>query len=279
MLPVHCDRERRQARRPLCCPLGREEPATTTPACTSGRPLTRKTEVQDKLTEAKLIPRTKHVAAGDRRSHAALRRLGAAPGSLHHGSGVSRPVRGNFRAEPRRTGRRVACRRGGQRRQSKPRSTRERARAAVAERGEEAQDQARGPRCPAGSGHGELSAGRESESTGRFSGRDPAKRPDRPSSAKQHRVIALARLGKKQDALTELAKFQKGDASESSKLYLAAVVAAELGEGIDKALETIEARSKNSPRMPSCGTTPPVPSPLPRRCHGAVGQGEKPETG
>ena len=32
--------------------------------------------------------------------------------------------------------------------------------------------------------------------------------------AKQYRVIALARLGKKQDALTELAKFQKGDAPE-----------------------------------------------------------------
>ena len=33
-------------------------------------------------------------------------------------------------------------------------------------------------------------------------------------SAKQYRVIALARLGKKQDALTELAKFQKEDAPE-----------------------------------------------------------------
>ena len=66
-------------------------------------------------------------------------------------------------------------------------------------------------------------------------------------SAKQYRVIALARLGKKQDAQSELAKFQKGDAPESSKLYLAAVVAAELGEGADKAFETLEAAIKKQP--------------------------------
>ena len=67
-------------------------------------------------------------------------------------------------------------------------------------------------------------------------------------SAKQYRVIALARLGKKQDALTELAKFQKEDATESSKLYLAAVVAAELGEGADKAFETLEAAIGKQPK-------------------------------
>jgi formylglycine-generating enzyme required for sulfatase activity/tetratricopeptide (TPR) repeat protein len=66
-------------------------------------------------------------------------------------------------------------------------------------------------------------------------------------SAKQYRVIALARLGKKQDALTELAKFQKEDTSESSKLHAAAVVAAELGEGAEKRLEALEAAIKNHP--------------------------------
>src|SRR5262249_32378454 len=65
--------------------------------------------------------------------------------------------------------------------------------------------------------------------------------------AKRYRVIALARLGQKQDALTELAKFQKEDAPESSKLYLASVVAAELGEGVDKALEALEAALKKQP--------------------------------
>jgi formylglycine-generating enzyme required for sulfatase activity len=66
-------------------------------------------------------------------------------------------------------------------------------------------------------------------------------------SARQYKVIALARLGKKQDALTELAKFQKEDAPEHSKLCLAAVVAAELGEGADKAFEAMEAAIQKQP--------------------------------
>src|SRR5262249_30207129 len=37
--------------------------------------------------------------------------------------------------------------------------------------------------------------------------------------AEEYKVIALARLGKKQDAHSELEMFQKGDAPESSKLY------------------------------------------------------------
>jgi formylglycine-generating enzyme required for sulfatase activity len=67
-------------------------------------------------------------------------------------------------------------------------------------------------------------------------------------SAKQYRVVALACLGKKKDALNELAKFQKEDASEHSKLYLAAVVAAELGEGADNAFETLEAAIRKQPK-------------------------------
>jgi serine/threonine protein kinase/formylglycine-generating enzyme required for sulfatase activity/tetratricopeptide (TPR) repeat protein len=66
-------------------------------------------------------------------------------------------------------------------------------------------------------------------------------------SAKQYKVIALARLVKKQDAQSELASFQKADAPESSKLYLAAVVAAELGEGADEALEALEGAIKKRP--------------------------------
>ncbi len=66
--------------------------------------------------------------------------------------------------------------------------------------------------------------------------------------AKQYRIIALARLGKKQDAKSELEKFQKGDAPEHSKLYLAAIVAAELGEGADKAFEALEAAIGKQPR-------------------------------
>jgi tetratricopeptide (TPR) repeat protein len=67
-------------------------------------------------------------------------------------------------------------------------------------------------------------------------------------SAKRYRVITPARLGRKQDALTELARFQKEDAAEQSKLYLAAVVAAELGERADKAFETLEAAIQKQPK-------------------------------
>src|SRR5262249_47020543 len=66
--------------------------------------------------------------------------------------------------------------------------------------------------------------------------------------AKEYRVIVLARLGKKQDALTEPAKFHKEDVPESSKLYVATVVAAELGEGADKALNALEAAVKKQPK-------------------------------
>ena len=66
-------------------------------------------------------------------------------------------------------------------------------------------------------------------------------------SAKRYRVIALARLGKKQDAQSELETFQKGDAPEPAKLYLAAVVAAETGEGANKAFETLERAIQKQP--------------------------------
>ena len=63
-------------------------------------------------------------------------------------------------------------------------------------------------------------------------------------SAKLYRIIALARLRKKQDAKSELEKFLKGNNPDYCKLYVAAVVAAELGEGTDQAFETLEAAIK-----------------------------------
>jgi tetratricopeptide (TPR) repeat protein len=65
--------------------------------------------------------------------------------------------------------------------------------------------------------------------------------------AKEYQIIALARLDKKQEAQSELAKLQKEEVPESSKLYIAAVVAAELGEGLDKAIEALEAAIKKRP--------------------------------
>ena len=56
------------------------------------------------------------------------------------------------------------------------------------------------------------------------------------------------RLGHKDQARADLEKFQKGNASgESQTLYLAVIVAAELGDGTDKALESLEAALKKQP--------------------------------
>ncbi len=67
-------------------------------------------------------------------------------------------------------------------------------------------------------------------------------------SAKAYRTFALARLAKKEDALSELAKFQKEDAPASSTLYLAAVLSAELGKGTDQAFEALERAIKEQPK-------------------------------
>jgi len=65
--------------------------------------------------------------------------------------------------------------------------------------------------------------------------------------AYQHRAIAHARLGHKQQAKADLERFQKGGSAESARLYLAVIVAAELGEGADQALEGLEAALKKQP--------------------------------
>jgi serine/threonine protein kinase/formylglycine-generating enzyme required for sulfatase activity/tetratricopeptide (TPR) repeat protein len=66
-------------------------------------------------------------------------------------------------------------------------------------------------------------------------------------AAKEYRVIALARLGKMQDARSDLAEFQKEETSDDRKRSIAAVVAAELGEGAEKAFEALESAMKKDP--------------------------------
>ena len=68
------------------------------------------------------------------------------------------------------------------------------------------------------------------------------------SSAYQFRAIAHARLGHKDEARFDLERFQKGNATERQKLYLAVIVAAELGEGTDKALEALEEALEKQPK-------------------------------
>ena len=66
--------------------------------------------------------------------------------------------------------------------------------------------------------------------------------------AYQFRAIAHARLGHKDQARADLERFQKGDSTESTRLYLAVIVAAELSEGADQAFESLEAALKKQPQ-------------------------------
>ena len=64
----------------------------------------------------------------------------------------------------------------------------------------------------------------------------------------QFRAIAHARLGHKDEARADLERYQKSSSTKSSKLYLSAVVAAEVGEGTNQAFEALEAALKNQPK-------------------------------
>jgi formylglycine-generating enzyme required for sulfatase activity/predicted transcriptional regulator len=66
--------------------------------------------------------------------------------------------------------------------------------------------------------------------------------------AYQFRAIAHARQGHKDQARADQERFQKGDSTESTRLYLAVVVAAELGEGTDQAFEKLDAALQKQPQ-------------------------------
>ena len=74
------------------------------------------------------------------------------------------------------------------------------------------------------------------------------KKAPQTTVAYQSRALAHARLGHKDEARADLAQFQKGDSTESSRLYLAVVVAAELGEGTDQAFEKLDAALQKQPQ-------------------------------
>ena len=74
------------------------------------------------------------------------------------------------------------------------------------------------------------------------------KKAPQATVADQSRALAHARLGHKDEALADLVQFQKGDSTESSRLYLAVVVAAELGEGTDQAFEKLDAALQKQPQ-------------------------------
>ncbi len=66
--------------------------------------------------------------------------------------------------------------------------------------------------------------------------------------AYQFRAIAHARLGHKDQARADLERYQQSGDTESQKLYLAVIVAAELNEGTDRAIEALEATLKQQPQ-------------------------------
>ena len=72
-------------------------------------------EVQDKLKQAKLIPRTLHAMIGSDGRTRYCGVWGRPPGAAITGQTYQRPVRGKLRAEPGEPERPVAHRRGGQR--------------------------------------------------------------------------------------------------------------------------------------------------------------------
>jgi len=74
------------------------------------------------------------------------------------------------------------------------------------------------------------------------------KKSPQQTEAYQFRAIAHSRLGRKDPARADLEKFEIGSGSESQKLYLAVIVAAELGEGTDQALERLETALKEQPQ-------------------------------
>ncbi len=61
------------------------------------------------------------------------------------------------------------------------------------------------------------------------------------------RAIAHARLGHRDEARADLAQYEKGDSVQRFKLYLAVVVAAELGEPAGPAFDKLEAALKTQP--------------------------------
>ena len=202
-------------------------------------------EVQERLKEAKLIPRTLHAMIGAESRTRYCGVWGRPPGAAITGQTHRDQFEGNFEQNQTNLSDQllldVAVSRS-----SKPGPTRERVQADLrnAERKLKTKPDDLDARLSWAMANFRLGENQKAlDDLQVVIGKNPKAVP-----ARQYRVIALARLGKKQDAKSELEKFQKGDAPESAKLYLATVVEAELGEGADKAFETLEAAIGKQPK-------------------------------
>ncbi|MGO9466786.1 MAG: hypothetical protein ACLQVF_21805 [Isosphaeraceae bacterium] len=209
-----------------------------------GMTVDQETELQDKLKDEKLIPRTMHAAIGSRGRREYCGVWGRPPGAAITGQAYRDQFEGNFEQTQAHLGDQllidVAISEA-----SKPQSIRDRAQAAIEKADKKLKSKpddldARFSRAMA---HFRLGADQKAlDDLQTVIAQNPE-----ALSAKQYRVITLAHLGKKQDAQAELAKLQQQDGSESSQLYLAAVAAAELGDGLDAALASLEGALQRDP--------------------------------
>jgi len=205
------------------------------------------TEAQNRLTEAKLVPRTLHAL---RRPDGRLRNSGVwgkPPRAAVAAEGIRELFEWNFALEQVHRSDQclvdvAVCEAG------KPLPIAERARAALehAEKALKARPndaEARSLRATAHFRLGEMQ--KAFDDLNALVKRDPD-----VADFLRYRIIALARLGKTEDALTELAKFRERAEPDWAKLSLAAIVAAELGAGADKAYEALSAAIKKQPDGP-----------------------------
>jgi serine/threonine protein kinase/formylglycine-generating enzyme required for sulfatase activity/tetratricopeptide (TPR) repeat protein len=202
-------------------------------------------DVQDKLREAKLIPRTLHTMIGSEGRNRCCGIWGRRPGTAITGQAYRDQFEGNFEQNQADLGDQLLVDvvvSGA----VKPQATRYRVQAAFesAEKKLKTKPNDIDTRLARALANLRLGENQKALDDLQFV---IDKNPE-ADSPKQYNVIALARSGKKQDALTELTKHKRGDAPEHSKLYLAAVVAAELGEGADKAFETLESAIQKQPK-------------------------------
>jgi serine/threonine protein kinase/formylglycine-generating enzyme required for sulfatase activity/tetratricopeptide (TPR) repeat protein len=203
------------------------------------------TEVQDRLKEAKLVPRTQQAMIGPDGRTRYCSVWGRPPGATVTGQTYRDQFEGNFEQIQADLGDQLlidVAVNGA----SNPHPTRERTQAALQRAEMKLKTKPEDLDSRLARATANLRLGENQRALDELQvviGKNPDSVP-----AKVYKVIALARLGKKQDALTELAKFQKVEVPEHSKLYLAAVVAAELGEGTDRAFETLEIAIKKQPK-------------------------------
>jgi tetratricopeptide (TPR) repeat protein len=203
------------------------------------------TAVRDSLEDQKLIPRTLHAMIGSDGRTRYCGVWGRPPGVVTTGQTYRDQFQGNFDQYQADLSDQllldIAVSGTG-----KPQASRDRAQAALEAAEKKLKTKPDDPDARFSRAMANFRLGENQKALDDFQavlGKDPES-----IAAKQGRIITLARLGKRPDAKSELAKFQKEDVSEHSKLYVATVVAAELGEGVERQVEVLEAAIRKHPQ-------------------------------